>query len=132
MLIQCLFLPYPSPNPPCKKRWSFSSSFQMFQFIKGISNNCLKDSLLLCMPKLYIKSLLIKFADNTVIGSMINNNDTAIIQSNRRSQACSITTCTHTITCYLSHLCTMHASNLDITVKSCDTENDLGISGPSV
>lgn len=29
------------------------------------------------MPKLYIKSLLIKSADDTVIGSMMNNNDTA-------------------------------------------------------
>ena len=41
----------------------------------------MKDSLLLCMPKVYIKYLLIKFVDDPVIGSMINNDDTAVIQS---------------------------------------------------
>lgn len=53
----------------------------MFQFINGISINCLKDSLLLSMPKVYIKSLLIKLADDTVIGSMINTDDTVVMQS---------------------------------------------------
>lgn len=31
--------------------------------------------------RIYIKFLLIKFAGDTVIGSMINNNDTAVIHS---------------------------------------------------
>jgi len=66
------------------------------------------------MPKVYIKSLLIKFADDTVIGSMINNDGTAVIQSEQNcftSWACSIKTCTHTAARSASHLCTAPASN---------------------